>query len=66
MTVDELIKQLEALPPEMKVFMSSDPEGNRITNVAEAAVYEDLDNDYEDDAPETVVVIWPGYRELDQ
>lgn len=71
-TVKELIEELSKYPPETKVMMSGDAEGNDFSAFADAAtsawvqhnqyygeaVHPDDVDDYGDDL-ETVLVLWP-------
>lgn len=75
MTVAELIEELQKYPSNLKVLVSSDPEGNTIRELYDvdqflfltgSSGYGEIDlvdesdrHEYEDDELETGVVLWP-------
>lgn len=62
MNINELIAQLEDAKNDygnLEVYSASDTEGNSVTDVEEAAIW------FNDDDDPVALVIWPGWTELD-
>jgi len=72
-TVRELIEQLQELPPETTVWMSSDGEGNEFKPLYEIDLMDTFDEEeydgevekyyregFEDLSIEEVIMFWPG------
>lgn len=59
MNVGELIHELQAFRRDVEVFVSSDSEGNHIRAIDE------LDTRGYEHLTDMVLVIWPGWRDLE-
>ena len=64
MNLSQLINKLEdyrADYGDLDVFLASDEEGNRISNVAAASV---LYDDFDSELDKLVICLWPGWQDF--